>query len=109
MQSRPSWQVDACPAWCVVDHGEHDHPDDRVHRSAALSVPVVARRTGFDGARILRSAEATEFDVALSRVDGDWQSWLYVGSGPAMAVEVSAESGQALVRAIAAVLGAEHP
>ena len=104
VQSRPSWQVDACPPWCAVDHGEHDHPDDRVHRSAPESVPVVARHTGFEGVRIRRTAEAAELDVALSRVDGEWQTWLYVGSGPAMAIEVSAESGRRLARAISAVL-----
>ena len=104
VQSRPSWQVDPCPPWCAVDHGERDHPDDRVHRSATETVAVVARRTGFEGARIRRTAEATELDVALSRVDGDGQTWLYVGSGPAMAIEVSAESGRRLARAIGAVL-----
>jgi len=75
-----------------------------VHRSAAVSVPVVARRTGFEGARILRATEATELDVALSRVDGEEQTWLYAGNGPAMAIEVSAESGRALARAITSVL-----
>ena len=75
-----------------------------MHRSAPETVPVVARHTGFEGVRIRRSAEAAEFDVALSRVDGQWQTWLYVGSGPAMAIEVSAESGRALARAIEEVL-----
>lgn len=104
MLSRPSWQVDECPSWCTGEHREADHPDDRVHRGVPITVPVVARRTWFDAAGIRRDSEATDFEVALSRVDGDDETWLYAGSGPAAAIDVTAESAQRLVRAIDAVL-----
>ena len=100
MESRPSWQVDACPSWCRGDHREHDHPDDRVHRSDSVLVPVVGRRTWFEGAGMRREVQATEVDVALSRLDGECEIWLYVGSGPAMSLDVTAESAERLVRSI---------
>lgn len=103
-QSRPSWQADPCPSWCTGDHAEQDHPDDRVHRGRALTVPVVARRTWFEGGGIRRSAEATEFEVAVSRVDGESETWLYVGAGPAVSIEVTTESAERLARAVSEAL-----
>ena len=98
--ARPSWQVDLCPQWCVGGHAEHDHPDDRVHRSAALSVPVVVRRTSFSGPEAHRSTEAAEFEVAVSRVDGETETWAYVGEGPRMFIEVTTESAARLIGAV---------
>lgn len=104
MQHRPSWQADDCPPWCTVAHHERDHPDDRVHRGSPVSVPVVHRRVRFDAAGIHRDAETAEFDVALSRVDGEAETWLYAGAGPALAIDVTAESAERLARAIGEVL-----
>ena len=104
--SRPSWQADECPPWCTGEHGERDHPDDRVHRGRSTAVPVVARRAWFDGEGIRRSAEAVDFEVALSRVDGEPETWLYVGAGPGLSIEVTAESAERLVRAMAEALDA---
>ena len=108
-ESRPSWQSDPCPPWCTGEHAELDHPDDRVHRSRSMAVPVVARRTWFEGEGIRRSAEATEFEVALSRVDGESETWLYVGAGPALSIEVTAESADRLVVAMRDVLAGRRP
>ncbi len=104
MLSRPSWQIDECPSWCTGEHREGDHPDDRVHRGVPTTVPVVARRTSFEAAGVRRDTDATEFEVALSRVDGEPETWLYVGAGPAAAIDVSGESGERLVRAMSDVL-----
>jgi hypothetical protein len=30
-----------CPAWCRRHHGRADHPEDRLHQSDPLLVPVV--------------------------------------------------------------------
>jgi hypothetical protein len=98
--TRPSWQVDPCPAWCAGGHAEHDHPDDRVHRSPAVAVPVVTRRTAFDGPELRRSTQAAEFEVAVSRVDGEKETWAYVGDGPAMFIEVTTESAARLIDAL---------
>lgn len=94
---RPSWQVDPCPSWCAGEHGEHDHPDDRQHRSASFSVAVIARRTQLEPERLVRTAEPTEFEVGLSRSDGEQDTWLYIGEGPGMSIEISAESARRLL------------
>lgn len=39
----PTWPA-SCPAWCQRDHLPDDHPDDRRHRSEAVTVPAVALR-----------------------------------------------------------------
>ena len=105
---RPSWQVDACPVWCVGGHRESDHPDDRQHRSDSLEVPVVLRRTELVPDGLARTVEAADFEVGLSRVDGAPETWLYVGDGPGRSLELSAESAHRLIQAVAARL-APHP
>ena len=102
--SRPSWQADPCPRWCAGGHAEHDHPDDRVHRSLSEAVPVVARRTAFESSGVRRRAETVEFEVAVSRVDGERETWAYVGEGPGMAIEVTAESAARLLGVLADAL-----
>lgn len=103
-ETQPGWQVDPCPAWCRVRHGEHDHPDDRVHRSDGVCVPVVLRRTWFEGEGIRRDLEAAEFDVALSCVDGESETLLYVGDGPSRSFDLTADSADRLARALAELL-----
>jgi len=39
---RPRWQSAPCPQWCVRDHREEDHPDDRYHQSEASTISVLA-------------------------------------------------------------------
>ena len=102
--SRPSWQVDPCPAWCAGGHREGDHPDDRQHRSASLAVPVVLRRTELAADSLRRTVEAADFEVGLSRVDGEPETWLYLGDGPGRSLELSAESAHRLIEAVAARL-----
>lgn len=100
----PSWQIDPCPAWCAGGHRENDHPDDRRHRSAATAVPVMVRRTTVEGDSLIHAAEPSEFEVGLSRMDGDAETWLYLGDGPGDSVEVAAESAGPLLEAAAAAL-----
>ena len=99
MDRRPSWQSEPCPAWCVGGHQENDHPDDRVHRSTSFPVPVVLRRSEPEGERMARRIEHDDFEVALSRVDGESDTWLYVGNGPGMHLDVTVESARRLLRA----------
>lgn len=70
---RPSWQSDACPAWCVVEHQEDDPVPDRVHDSAGQYVPVVLAEP-HGGARA-----PTELLVMLSRRCGESHEWVFVG------------------------------
>jgi hypothetical protein len=96
---RPSWQLDDCPAWCVVDHREDDHPDDRVHRTDAPSVPVIARSRRFDP-DLTFEVDAADFEVGVSRRDGDVETWIYVGGGSGQQIEITRESAARLVRAL---------
>lgn len=36
----PSWLDRACPPWCVREHGEDDHLEDRRHQSVEESLPI---------------------------------------------------------------------
>lgn len=90
--------------WCAGGHDESDHPDDRVHRSRAVAVPVIARLTRFEGERLVRLEEPAEFDVALGRSDGKRETWVYVGDGPGRSIEVTAESALRLFTAVSRVL-----
>ena len=105
MNPRPSWQLDDCPAWCAVDHSEEDHPDDRSHRTDAPSVPVIARTRRFDDGLAFET-EAMDFEVGMSRRDGDADTWIYVGAGGEQQIEVSRESARRLLRALDARLRA---
>ncbi|MFT4210245.1 MAG: hypothetical protein QM626_00095 [Microbacterium sp.] len=95
----PTWQRTPCPPWCAGGHREDDHPEDRVHRSAGLTVPVVSRRVlSVDPMRY--QVVAQEFEVGLSRPDDSATTWLYLGAGPGECVEVSLGSCADLVRAL---------
>ena len=70
--SRPSWQRDTCPPWCVVEHSELDAHDDRFHDSATLHVPAVL------GAGRGRAAP-TDLAVVMSRRCNELDDWVLVG------------------------------
>jgi hypothetical protein len=96
---RPSWQLDDCPAWCAIDHRQEDHPDDRVHRTEAPSVPVIARSRRFDG-ELRYEIAAMDFEVGMSRRDGEAETWIYVGGETEQPIEVTRESAARLLRAL---------
>lgn len=98
-RDRPSWQLDDCPTWCVGGHREDDHPDDRVHRSLGVTVPVTARATTFPGGARRVDVEVVDLDIGISRADGERQTWFYVGSGPDRYLELSGESASRLLGA----------
>ena len=103
--SRPSWQRTVCPPWCDASHAESDHPDDRVHRGLVRSVTVVSRVRRFRDGRMIVEDEELEFDVGLSRADGDSVTWLYVGQGPARSIEIAVGDAAALVAAMVDAAG----
>ncbi len=88
---RPSWQVAACPTWCVAHHHEHDLPEDRRHESAARAVPVTTPK-----------GEPAELFVALSRLDHDPVEWVFVGESRlgGQYLRVSRESAQRVAQAL---------
>lgn len=72
-RSRPSWQHEPCPAWCVALHAEADLPGDRVHDSAGRYLPAVL------GGPLGGEQAATELLILMSRRSGDARDWVFVG------------------------------
>jgi hypothetical protein len=46
---RPFWLTKPCPEWCIGRHHTADHPEDRYHHSALLSVPMTLDKSPGDG------------------------------------------------------------
>lgn len=114
---RPAWQVEECPAWCVVLHTTDDHESDRRHVSASLSVPVRELRPADAAPPVVGEPDlsgpddgpgdrtvATELAVCLQRRDGGPTTWVYVGDGTHQALELSADSWHRLLPALDRVL-----
>lgn len=40
-QTLAAGRSEPCPPWCIREHHDDDHPDDRYHDSAATRVPVI--------------------------------------------------------------------
>ena len=72
-RSRPSWQHEPCPAWCVALHAEADLPADRVHDSAGRYTPAVL------GGPLEGEQTATELLILMSRRSGDAGDWVFLG------------------------------
>lgn len=113
---RPTWQVEACPPWCVVLHAEDDHESDRVHVSTSMSVharqllgspggalppDVEVEQAGPPGTpeAVDRTAHA-DLAVAVHRRDGARTTWVYAGDGAVQHLELTAESWGRLVPAV---------
>lgn len=99
-RSRPSWQRDECPPWCVVEHHETDPPDDRVHDSVGTYVPATLRRTEASG------GEPTELLVVLSRRCGEHDDWIFLGEPQRLGqhLTLSRESAARVTSTLASLL-----
>lgn len=100
--SKPSWQRDDCPAWCVSEHREDDLPDDRFHDSAATRVPAVVP----DVNKPLNPAHPVELHVVTSRRCETDEDWVFIGQPDLVrrGFSLSRESAQRLAAAVAAHL-----
>lgn len=101
MTPPPPWLTEICPPWCVVMHEREDHPRDRQHMSAALSVPVtklrgVGEHPPPEGDHVV----AEDMAVVLHRRVGSDATWLYVGDGRHQGLELSVGSWERLVPAL---------
>lgn len=77
--TRPSWLTEECPPWCVGEHTEADHPDDRVHQGHISTIPVVMREQSLGGEGLASTERATEFDIVRFRPVSAATEWLFVG------------------------------
>ena len=69
--SRPSWQRDNCPRWCVVEHAESDPVDDRFHDSITMHVPATLGHGP-------SHASSTDLVLVMSRRCGELDDWVLV-------------------------------
>lgn len=98
------WQQQPCPAWCTVEHTDHDHPDDRSHRDDGVPVPIVMRtRTVVDGRMADQTAEASLVTGRWQR-DGDRELWWSLGIDGDASLEVTTESLARVVETLQGLL-----
>lgn len=97
--SRPSWQHDACPSWCVVEHAEHDLPDDRIHDSTNIDVRAVLGPAHARGRPV-------DLSLVMSRRCGELDDWVLVGEPErdGQFLLLSRDSAARVVGALAALL-----
>lgn len=76
-RSRPTWQTDECPPWCVTDHRESDPPEDRFHDSATHYVPVTLGIKDSD--QLTPAITPAELFLTTSRPCGEHDDWTFVG------------------------------
>lgn len=74
--SRPSWLNESCPPWCLREHEEDDHPEDREHRGDAVVISVVA--SGADEVAVGDLLRPTELVVQLHRRVGVGVEWVSI-------------------------------
>ncbi|MCL2542283.1 MAG: hypothetical protein FWE71_07485 [Nocardioidaceae bacterium] len=98
--TRPTWLVEECPSWCVRDHRESDHPEDRYHHGEASLVPVVLARDRFVPASA--SLEATDLVVCRGRHVGDAVEWVVIepAESPQPRLVLTRESAGSVARAL---------
>lgn len=99
--TRPTWQSDACPSWCVVEHAEDDPPANRVHDSAGSYLPVTLTSGS------LRGSTPTELLLVLSRRCDEVHDWVFVGEVEAggQHLVLSRDSAALVASAVTALLG----
>ena len=103
----PPWLSEPCPPWCRCDHHGQDHPVDRVHTSAASSVPVVERVRVVDtsSGEVVPVVQASEATIMAVQAVGHGDVWISLSTETDQ-LEVSLESLQRLRRPITDLL--EH-
>lgn len=98
---KPTWQTDECPTWCVTEHRENDHPQDRFHDSHGIYLPAILGIP--DETQADPAPEAVELLVVRSRRCGTNEDWVFIGEPdrPRQRLLLSAESAARLITALA--------
>jgi hypothetical protein len=102
MTSTPTWLTETCPSWCVREHHEQDHPDDRYHQSETSFFPAVAAAR--DTVRVTVSMRGMDLTVWMGQYVGESLTWVVIEPDEARTPRLilSAESAISLSNEIAA-------
>lgn len=97
---------DGCPRWCVAEHAEDEHPDDRRHGGDVVERALVERVLDFGGpAGAARWTERAEMaQLGLMRRFDDIDAWVRVEIGDARRLELDVASAERLAEAILALV-----
>lgn len=97
-EARPTWLTEPCPPWCVRDHAESDHAEDRYHQSEGSWVAALME----DATPGPAVARTTDLVVRLVRRLGEATTWVRVEEAEgALSLRLSAGSALRLADAIA--------
>ncbi len=99
-----SWQRSPCPEWCVIDHAEEDHPDDRAHRDAGREIPVRLRVSDFSGSQATEHLREERLVLGRWQRDGESRTWYFLGNDHGVALELSEDSARRVAEELARVL-----
>jgi hypothetical protein len=101
MTSTPTWLTEACPSWCVREHCEQDHPDDRYHQSETSFVPVVTAVR--DTVPITASMRGIDLTIWMGQYVGESLVWVVIEPDEVRTprLVLSAESAISLSREVA--------
>lgn len=104
-----------CPSWCAVEHDPNAHPDDQLHSTLPIPIPVVTLARvldhNFDSSLFTLGAvyDVVLFQYALQTPSDDSdaraEEWVFIG-GDEDGLTVTKESAQRIYRALGEVLTA---
>ncbi|MFS3128026.1 DUF6907 domain-containing protein [Nocardioides sp. Bht2] len=94
--SRPTWQHDDCPTWCISEHAEHDTVADRVHDSSGSYLTVVAEDP------VQHTEDEVLVFLATFRKVGSTEDWIHLSTPDdgQMSLTLSLESAARLSRVL---------
>lgn len=92
---------DSCPPWCIREHHDSDHPEDRVHQAQPIFVPAITRATLLPD----HPPQITELMV-MAATDGT-EPWIVINEdeGP-LKIAVDLATALGLTAALHEILGA---
>lgn len=99
-----SWQRSACPDWCVIEHTEDDHPDDRAHRDAGREVRLALRARGFERGRLVERFPEETLILGRWQRDGESRVWYFLGTDSGTEYELSEASLRSLISELGKLL-----
>lgn len=107
--ARANWQSEPCPSWCVREHHDDDHRDDRYHDSETTLTPSAFALRDFDAGPGVWQVEMGEIAIVTSKhVETDTVVTFIgrddrIGHSLTMTPETAAQLAAALTRHVASL------